>query len=370
MKNPLPSDRNDLQKIILGCRQIVFQCKQSYWQIIWQFINSDTEFGKDLIQHISYYRTEGRSFLGKFNESEIAKLFVWIVKQFPYTDDKIEKGAHFVGQREEVGYFRDHLISVLKLRGSNEAKSAIEYIKNELPELEWLNRVLYETKIISRIKTWVPPSPYDILILARDRNKRYIKNEDELLQIVIESLKRLEEEMHGETPTVLNIWNSAPAKITPKDENSLSDFVKVHLKRYLENVIVNREVEIRGRRGIVPGEEPDILVQTFKGVPQNSPIEKLSLIIEIKCCWHKEFTSAMQTQLLERYLKNNQCKYGLYLAGWYLCDSWDKSDYRFKDTKKLKMEKEEINAILDKQAIELSQGGILIKSFVLDCRMV
>ena len=43
-----------------------------------------------------------------------------------------------------------------------------------------------------------------------------------------------------------------------------------------------------------------------------------------------ELNDAMETQLLEQYLKDNDCQHGLYLVGWFNCDQWDPKDYRRK----------------------------------------
>jgi hypothetical protein len=310
-----------------------------------------------------------RSLLNSLSEIEIAELFIWIVKNFPSPEKKVRKGIRQVTITEEVDYFKNNVISNLESRGTSNAIKAIEYIKLQLPGYEWLNRVLYEAKIVARVKTWIPPKPSEIRKLVSNKNLRYIKNEYDLMNVVGESLKKLENEMHGETPCVTSLWNSKPAQIIPKEEVELSNFIKTHLNRDLKNFIVNREVEIRGRRGNVSGEEPDILVQTFRYDTHNLPIEKLTLIIETKCCWHNDFMTAMQTQLLDRYLKNNQCKNGLYISGWYLCDSWDKSDYRLDKTCGLNMSFDDVREYLAKKANSLSRDGVIIESFVLDCTL-
>lgn len=360
-------DKEALQRMYLGCSQMIVHSDNLHWKILWPIIQNNSEFGEELIQQLSHDRNEAGRFLNKFMENEIAGLFVWMVQHFPYSEEKLISGAHFVDRREQVGYFRDQLINVLKSRGTLEAKVAIETIKNKLPNLDWLNRVLYETKVISRIKAWNPPTSSDIKILVGQSDKRFIKSQDELMRLVIESLKRLEEEMHGALPSVKYLWEKNETQ--PKYENDLSDFIVLHLRRDLKNVLVNREVEIRPTRGKIKGEEPDILVQTFKRDSSGTQYEALSLIIETKCCWHNEFLVAMETQLKERYLKNNDCKYGLYLGGWYLCDSWDTKDNKCNQTKRLNKTLEEIKEYFNNQATSLSCDGNFIKSIVLDCRI-
>ena len=66
-----------------------------------------------------------------------------------------------------------------------------------------------------------------------------------------------------------------------------------------------------------------ILVDTVIRDHAREAYEAISVIIEIKGCWNETLGSAMQTQLAERYLRDNQCQYGLYVVGWFNCNQWD-----------------------------------------------
>jgi hypothetical protein len=92
--------------------------------------------------------------------------------------------------------------------------------------------------------------------------------------------------------------------------------------------------------------------------------DSITVIIEVKGCWHKELNSAMETQLVGRYLKENTCQHGLYLISWFNCDQWDSSDSRKGKSPKTSIEeaKEQFN----RQAEQLSLSGIRVKSFVLN----
>jgi hypothetical protein len=93
--------------------------------------------------------------------------------------------------------------------------------------------------------------------------------------------------------------------------------------------------------------------------------KKLTVIIEVKGCWHNELNKAMREQLAEKYLADNICKAGIYLVGWFNCDSWDKNDSRYKKAPK-KISKDQAQEKFDKQAAELSKDGYNIKAVVLD----
>jgi hypothetical protein len=105
----------------------------------------------------------------------------------------------------------------------------------------------------------------------------------------------------------------------PKDENSFSDFVAVHLDEDLrqKGIIVNREVRIHR------GERTDIHVNAVVLIPQEGGYDSVSVIIEVKGCWNLDHDHAMKTQLVDRYLRDNRCQHGLYLVGWFNCEQWD-----------------------------------------------
>lgn len=92
--------------------------------------------------------------------------------------------------------------------------------------------------------------------------------------------------------------------------------------------------------------------------------DTVSVIIETKGCWHPESKSTMKTQLAGRYLKDNPCRYGLYLVGWFLCAQWDGSDYRKGQTPKLGLDQARIE--FDAQASGLSGSQATVRSAVID----
>ncbi len=49
-------------------------------------------------------------------------------------------------------------------------------------------------------------------------------------------------------------------------------------------------------------------------------LDQVRVITELKGFWHPEVKTAMETQLRDRYLRENQCGHGLYLVMWFLCD--------------------------------------------------
>jgi hypothetical protein len=95
-------------------------------------------------------------------------------------------------------------------------------------------------------------------------------------------------------------------------------------------IIAGREVEIRRPQGAgAPGERTDIHVSAIRPPDRSRPVAGVArTIIEVKGNWHDELMTAMTTQLVDRYLKDNSCQAGIYLVAWFNSTHWDGVDGR------------------------------------------
>lgn len=366
---PLPTQVEERTKVVIATRMLINNTDDAGWVSVWPLFQHDTAFGKEVVLQVAHGAEQHSASIGrKLAEDQLADLYIWIMKIYPYEEDPKFEGAHFVGPRESVAHWRDNILNHLKNRGTYHSCNAIEKIIQAFPKLkEWLNILLLEARIIARQHTWTPFEPEDILKVARDQQLRLVQNGEQLLSVLIESLKRLEIKLHGETPAVIDLWNEVNEGIfEPKEENNLTDYIKRHIEEDLlqRGIIVNREVQIRRGTGGAPGEVTDIHVDAIKYTSDGKEFDKVSAIIEVKGCWHRELDSAMKTQLVERYLKDNRCKYGLYLVGWFFCSQWNPNDPRKKQVRLAS--KDEAEEKFNLQATELSLNDTLIRALVIN----
>jgi hypothetical protein len=189
--------------------------------------------------------------------------------------------------------------------------------------------------------------------LAKSYDSYFVQNGEQLLAVLVNSLKRLQQKLQGETPRAIDLWNEN-GEYTPKDENRFSDYIKSHLDEDLKQrgIVLNREVEIRRGVGSTSGERTDIHVDAVSKIPNETRIDIIKVVIEVKGCWHREILTAMKTQLLDRYLKESDCRHGLYVVGWFYCEQWDK---RGKKSREKGME--ELRSELNAQSLALSKDG-------------
>jgi len=169
--------------------------------------------------------------------------------------------------------------------------------------------------------------------------------------------------LQGERAIVEALWNN-PRKgpCGPKDESFLSDFVAEHLERDLRerHAIVNREPEVHR------GNETDIRIDALLPGRLGESPDRITVIVEVKGCWHRKLKTAMQTQLVEQYMRPNGIEDGLYLVGWFNCRKWN--DGRQKSAPN--MSTEEAQEFFNQQAAGLSGDGLNVRAFVLDAAIV
>lgn len=103
------------------------------------------------------------------------------------------------------------------------------------------------------------------------------------------------------------------------------------------------------------GKRTDIYVDIYVA---NSHI---TAIIEVKGCWNKQIDTAMQTQLLNDYLKRTGHTYGLFVIRWYHCALCKKCTSFLCKSSIAKTQRK-----YDLQANNLSKNGIYIRAVVLN----
>ena len=361
VKNHDSSKKEEKVKSIPAAVAIALNTKDAGWSVIWPAIETNLEFGKKIISKIAYRTSNHRDFLEKLTEQQLADLYIWLAKTHPPEKDPHFEDAHEITPREELGTLRTMTINYLEQKGTEAACESIENILLAFPDEEWLKQVLIKARETTIENKWVPFNPTDIVKIPSNNKYHLVQSGSQLQDVVIKSLERLEKKLHSENLPLKFLWNVYKKNYCPKNEESLSDYVKMHLEDDIQNrgIILNREVQVHGKF-------TDIHIDALS---QNNADEYgvLKVIIEAKGCWNKGINHSMEKQLLDLYLKNNDCQHGIYLIGWFNCDIWADSDYRKKDAKRFVGEDKAIfKTKMDEQSSKLSKNGININAFVMD----
>ena len=342
------------------------------WQIVWPLIDKHLHFGKHVLQgFVTRYERRSTELINKLNEPQLEQLLHWLLVHYPPSEDPDYGGAHWVNPDDEMRQWRDTVLMHLQGRGTAAACVSIRNLRDIHIEYVWLQNMYLEAQRVRRRESWMPPSPREFLDLVRSSSYRFVSSPAQLLDLIVESLDRYAQELHGSTPSRTNLWDKSPrGKWQPADEGHFSDDIKRHLERDLaqRGVVVNREVQIRQRTSKTgaAGQRTDIQVDAVSRSPESDVQSILTVIVEVKGCWNPEVQAAMKTQLVDRYLHENQCQHGLYLVAWFLCDQWNKSDKR-----KSQVPWATLNDARDEltsQAKSVSEEST-VRAYVMDCAL-
>jgi hypothetical protein len=371
----LPHNDAARKTVVIAARELVQHAAVDCWPTIWQRIQSEPEFGVELIEAIVNDVDGAREMnLGQqLSESRLADLYIWLQHHFPESEDPgYDKGPHLtaITTRHQISDLRNAVLGSIRDKGTFAAVQEIQRIEAEFPQLVGIKWILADAQRLARTQTWRPPCPDEILTLANNTEARLIRDGGDLLNVLIESLNVWQRRLHDETPAILDLWDKRDKrKYLPRSEPYMSDCIKRHLEIDLRQhlLFLGREVEIRPTSPGRQGQVTDIYVAVFPKTSRGTSPERITAIIEVKANWNSAIYTSMEDQLVNRYLRDNHCQYGLYVAGWFSGTEWDANDYRRGKASKDTLE--QARATLAAQASELSIGGITVKSFVVDAEL-
>jgi hypothetical protein len=327
------------------------------WEVAWSAITGDEAFGGAVLGWIVHDDWHSGRIAAQCTEDQLVEMYVWLSNRYPQAEDPWPDGP--VTFRHAVANWRDDLLRALQQRGTLAACAAIQRIMDALPHLDWLKWTLHEAKRITRQRTWEPPTVAEIRSLLQSRERRLVQSAADLQDVLLESIGRFQEKLQiNEPPLAPYLWDEHAKE--PKDEERLSDFLKIHLDEDLRNrsIITNREVVNRR------GEETDIRVEAIKYGTSGEVADILTVIIEVKGNWHPKLQTAMETQLVDTYMASNRSNHGIYVVGWYAWDEWNPDDWRRQRAPKYDLAA--ARQRLEEQAANLTNRDRTVGAVVLD----
>jgi len=332
------------------------------WEPIWQAITADADFSHAFICDLAHFRRFDLRRMDNLYEDELAAYYLHLFTVYPNKEDGELSG--FVSSRDGIRDFKRYILEHLSRRGTRNAVTALEQIQKHDPELDWVRYHVAQATDALRRNSWIPPTSEQFNALLRETGQVFVQNGQQLMEVVLRQLRVIEERLHGHTPRSPALWNEG-SKCKPKPENDFSDYLKGELEDALRGhcLILNREVEIRSP-AIGLGERVDLHVDAFVPGPAGEKIDRIKLIIEVKGCWNPELKTAMETQLVNRYMRDSDCKFGIYLVGWFNCERWSDEDPRRSMTPPISID--EARDILNRQAQSLCEDDLNVASYVMN----
>jgi len=253
--------------------------------------------------------------LSALDEAQAAELYLFIEDVFPFRRRRQPgSGSYIPNVADHADDIKRRLIELLRNRGTDQAVEAFDRLLDELPEQSWLRRYREEASLRARQAGWLAPEPRALWEVIDNGCRRLVRSERELLVVIAESLRRLQDRLSGETPMAPFLWEGRDDERRHKPEDRISDFLKDHFRMDLSErkFIIHREVQVfnLNEKGI--GERTDLLVEAVSEDRE----QVFSVIIEVKGDWHREVITALKDQLVGKYLAHHPYRTGLYLVLW------------------------------------------------------
>lgn len=369
IKDYFKKTHGEISNIHVIAQNILLHCNNEVWENIWGYIETETQFGVEVMRKISYQNIE----FNKLSYENLKKLYVWLRENFPIEHDrnKLDSDAYYYTSRDHIEDLRNNTFDYLVQRGSKDSLKIVQEIVELFPTLDMKYKLEQAIEKVS-LNEWVSLQPFEIIKLAEAQYFRFVENEKQLLDVVLENLKEIEYDLHNKDSNAYLLWNEVKNKsYKPKNENQYSTYIKNRLEEKLkyEGIIINREVELRSQEDHLRGERTDIQIDTTtKNGFIDSRSKTISIIIEVKGNWNREVTTAMEDQLANRYLNKSGIQTGIYLIGWFDSDSWDEENRKI-NVKKLKKDIGDIDQLkcfLEEQSESLSKNQLRIEAYIMD----
>lgn len=359
-----------LNQALSSAIELIVCERDGCWTLFEKILLTVPDYGKQLIQQLASHSEHPRGehgFLSRLPALALSDLYIWLHQAFPIENDPDRFDSPVHDERSRIRDFREAVLGHLRQGGTKEHMKGLRRIVETIPGIWQLKYWLAEARGEYLQKVCAPPGVAELQRLLASRHGRLIRNAEELRSFLLESLARYEDDLHaGPNPTVPTLWNTGKDP-SPKLEDELSDSIARHFRKDLKEyaICAHREVGVRTMKVHPKGESIDIYVTAPLETSPGEVPSSATVLVEAKGCWNREVWTAMETQLTERYLKNNSADAGIYVVGWYDCEKWKKNQPAGrKQCKGCSIE--EARERLDTQARALSTQGRQVSAFVIN----
>jgi hypothetical protein len=301
------------------------------WDHVFSFLRDRPDLAPRILADFAHGRefrrgrNEEHSGLAGLTPSRAGQLVGLLLELFPPPDPKFDGPmARAVTPEDSVREMRTQLINWLSQRSDAEAILALRQLEMTYgAKHPWLRRPRSQAERLFRLSRWGAIPPQSVADVLDAGAKRLVRSERDALEGVREAVALYGRDLHHKSPSnVEDLWNipkrGAP---TPKAEERVSDKLCEAIRAYFQQfaVTADREVQVFRRKlardlGGTPGSEVDVLVR----VPAIGSVEGDAIVIpiEVKLSSNAEARTAIQEQLVGRYMSELGSSHGAFVVVW------------------------------------------------------
>jgi SIR2-like domain len=183
VKFPIPENTKEKELLIMAVSLLISNGKTKCWDKIWNILKKDLNLSSTIIQNICVGIGVVNN-LQDLSEKQLADLYLWLSEKYPHKEDLVHHGSYSPSFRDNVKDWRESVLNTLLEKGTAESVNEIKRIKDNLIEIEWLNRAVLRAEEKRRITSWKPVLPENLLQLFMNvENKVAEKTKNEQADI-------------------------------------------------------------------------------------------------------------------------------------------------------------------------------------------
>jgi len=333
------------------------------WPAVYQLLLDDPEMGKEIFLAAA---SRERSPLQGLVPDQLADLYSWLCQHFPPSQDPTLDSARYVGARDAIRHWRDSIPDVLAAMGTAQAVEAMRRIASTLPSEPWLWMKLAAAEETRRSALWTPVPPLQLRRLAADHRTRLVRSAEELLRVTADALDAVQRRLQADTPEAQLLWDTRVRR--PKTEEEASDYLRQRVNDLIggRGIMVNREVQVRRVKPSGIPERTDLRVDATAADPRTGEAPVLTIVGEVKAAWNPELTTAMRSQLVDRYMLDTGTRHGLYIVLWFDVAWWAPTQGTRDRNRVAGLDRASVMQDLRQQADALADDGFNVAVVMLD----
>ncbi len=324
----------------------------------------DVEFFQHVVRE-SASPIMGRTFLRGLDSDRLADLYLWARSVLP----RASRAPGVVMAYDPVKEFAGDVFRMLTSRTDASTAHALDRVAQATDD-DWHRAAARDAWIAVRAASWAPLDVEAVAAMLADARRRLIRSESELAAVLLEALREVQEDCRRDTKIRRRYWHRQRIGNqwhgwVPLEEPELSDELALSLAEKLGGrVVLGREVELQPRFGEQPGQLSDVLASV--SVDRDEPIQ---CVIEVKGNWNSEVTTAIRTQLVDRYLNGKASRTGIYVVAFFDGSGWDAQTDRDRRQRASKYAMADLTDALGSEARALAESGVTVHVVLLDLRL-
>lgn len=321
------------------------------------------------------------------------EMYGWLIEHYPSQQAPNHKGAFVPTAKDEIYFFKDRLLSLMRSSGQLSFHQQLEALAREYPkERDFEYDLAQSREQMRKGASWSALLSEDDLKalseLKRGSGQQLVANSEDLLGVVHRALASFGCELQKELLPVRALWCEVPLSlwcqkpcddkecmrsnkrnesvVFPRDESALSDAIAIFLRTNLGRMIVNREpmTSPRSQRGSEKRAGfVDVKVECL--LPSG---ERSTVFVEVKCNFNPTLKTALKDQLLDKYVASRPGSAGILLCGCYEATNWVDCDSRkgrrVKGFRNVKSAQKKLDAQIRALPAKVKAA---VKSIAIDC---